>query len=105
MNELVQKASDRRRRWFGLLYLLIAGIMLLWGVTWLDPYLVGLKFLIYWFTCFVTTLMAMLTALLDMWIIRTRARQQRRKAAHQAFEKKAEMERESKSDSQGTNPS
>ncbi|MBT5926998.1 MAG: hypothetical protein HOH33_10300 [Verrucomicrobia bacterium] len=101
MNELVQKATDRRRRWFGLLYLLVAGIMLVWGTTWLEPYLAvsNGKFLIFWFCCFVVTLMAMLTALLDMWIIRTRARQQRQKAAHQAFEKKSEETKETDSDS------
>jgi hypothetical protein len=39
--------------------------------------------------------MAMLVALLDIWIIRTRARQQRQKAAHQAFKKEAKEKNES----------
>lgn len=97
MNELVQKKSDKRRRWFGLLYLLIAGIMLVWGTTWLEPYLSqsSWKFLLYWFACFLITIMAMLVALLDIWIIRTRARQQRQKAAHQAFKKEAKEKNES----------
>jgi drug/metabolite transporter (DMT)-like permease len=92
MKQLLQTRSDRKRRWFGLLYLLIAGIMLVWGTTWLESYLSqsDWSFLIYWFVCFVTTFMAMFVALLDIWIIRTRARQQRQKAVFQAFNKKPE---------------
>ena len=92
MKELVQTRSDKKRRWFGLLYLLIAGIMLVWGTTWLESYLSqsNWRFLIYWFVCFLTTLMAMFVAWIDIWIIRTRARQQRQKAVFQAFNKKSE---------------
>lgn len=93
-NQLVMRKSDKRRRWFGLLYLLVAIIMLVWGLTWLGPYLVGWKFLLYWFGCFLVTMMAILVALLDMWIIRIRARQQRNKAAHQVFDEAAESEQD-----------
>ncbi len=96
MNELVQNKSDKRRRWFGLLYLLISGILLIWGTTWLEPYLVGWKFVLYWFVCFLTTIMAMLIAMLDIWIIRIRARQQRRNAANDAFKKETDAEEDSK---------
>lgn len=99
MNPLIRHKSDRRRRWFGLLYLLIAGIMLLWGVSWLEPYLVGWKFLVYWLGCFLVTMMAILVALLDMWIIRIRARQQRH-AASQGAIKRNDAIQESKDQSQ-----
>ena len=85
MNPIIRKASDKRRRWFGLLYLLVAGILLIWGTTWLSPYLDGWKFALYWLGCFFMTIMAMLVALLDMWIIRIRARQARNKMAKEVF--------------------
>ncbi|MDA7512542.1 hypothetical protein N9079_00500 [bacterium] len=99
MKQLVQTRSDKKRRWFGLLYLLIAGIMLVWGTTWLESYLFqsNWRFLTYWFVCFVTTLMAMFVALLDIWIIHTRARQQRQKAVRQTFNKKPEDKEETTS--------
>ena len=99
MNQLVQSNLDKKRRWFGLLYLLIAGIMLVWGTTWLESYLFqsNWRFLTYWFVCFVTTLMAMFVALLDIWIIRTRARQQRQKAVRQTFDKRSEDKEETTS--------
>lgn len=86
MDPLIRKAYDKRRRWFGLFYLLVAGIMLIWGTTWLNPYLEGWKFVIYWLGCFIVTVMAMLIALLDMWIIRIRARQARNSAAKEVFD-------------------
>ena len=46
MDPIIRKASDKRRRWFGLFYLLVAGIMLIWGTTWLSPYLKGWKFVV-----------------------------------------------------------
>jgi hypothetical protein len=85
MADLVQRPSDRRRRWFGLFFLLMAGIMLLWGATWLKPYLQGLGYLLYWLGCFAFTLLAMLTALLDLWVIRKRATLARQVAARESF--------------------
>jgi hypothetical protein len=46
----------------------------------------GWKFVIYWLGCFIVTVMAMLIALLDMWIIRIRARQARNSAAKEVFD-------------------
>lgn len=70
--------ADARRRWFGLLFLLLAAGMLIWGQTVLKPHLRGLVFIAYWLGCFAFTGMAMLTALLDLWIVRTRSRRERR---------------------------
>ena len=66
---------DSRRRWFGLFFLLVAGGLLIWGQTILDSYLGrGIGFVLYWLVCFVFTGLAVLTALLDLWIVRRRAR-------------------------------
>jgi hypothetical protein len=77
---------DARRRWFGLLFLLLAGGLLLWGQTWLKPYLHGLVYVVYWLACFVFTGLAMLTALLDARAVRRQARQQQRELAERALD-------------------
>ena len=71
-------AADARRRWFGLFFLFIALGLLIWGQTILKPHLKGLVFVFYWLSCFVFTMLALLTALLDFWIIRHRIRQDQR---------------------------
>ncbi|MBI4659050.1 MAG: hypothetical protein HY735_09420 [Verrucomicrobia bacterium] len=66
--------ADKRRRWFGTLFLLIAGGLLVWGQTILKPHLgKGLGFVLYWLLCFFFTGLAIATALLDLWIVRRRA--------------------------------
>lgn len=77
--------ADKRRRWFGLFYLLTAIGMLIWGQTVLQPHLNGLTYVIYWLTCFVMTLLAMLTAMLDIWVIRLRQRKSENEAAKQVL--------------------
>ena len=66
---------DARRRWFGLFFLFVALGLLIWGETILKPHLNGLGFILYWLLCFVFTMLAMLTALLDFWIVRHRTRE------------------------------
>src|SRR5262245_30116798 len=66
--------QDARRRWFGLFFLFIALGLLIWGETILKPHLKGLGFILYWLLCFICTALAMLTALLDFWIVRHRTR-------------------------------
>jgi hypothetical protein len=70
--------ADARRRWFGLLFHLLAAGMLIWGQTLLKPHLRGLVFVVYWLGCFAFTGLALLTALLDLWIVRLRSRRERR---------------------------
>lgn len=70
--------SDARRRWFGMLFLGLAVGMLIWGQTLLKPRLAGVWFLLYWGACSLLTLLAMGTALLDMLILRRRARDEHR---------------------------
>jgi len=67
--------ADARRRWFGLFFLFIALGLLIWGQTVLEPHLRGVGFLLYWLVCFIFTILALFTALLDLWIVRHRTRQ------------------------------
>ncbi len=84
--------ADRRRRWFGLFYLIVAIGMVIWGQTLLSAHLNGLTYLIYWITCFVFTLLAMLTAALDLWVIRLRQRRSENDAAREALKSSAPPE-------------
>src|SRR5881628_2804118 len=70
--------ADARRRWFGVFFLLIAVGRLVWGQTFLKPYLEGLGFIVDWLACMGFTGLAMLSALLDIWAVRRRTRDQQR---------------------------
>jgi hypothetical protein len=67
-----------RRRWFGAFYLTAATALLMWGQTVFKPYLHGLGFLFYWSVCFLLTLMAIVTALADVVILRRQTRKEKR---------------------------
>ncbi len=77
--------ADKRRRWFGLFYVISAAGMFIWGQTWLEPHLRGLVFVFYWLACFGLTMLAILTALLDIWVIRLRQQSQESEAAKRAL--------------------
>ncbi len=87
--------ADARRRWFSVLFLIIAAGMLIWGQTLLKPYLEGVGFVIYWLVCMVFTALSMWTALLDIWAVRRRTRNQHRDLLQQVFEER-EPDREDK---------
>jgi len=89
--------ADARRRWFGAFFLIVAAGMLIWGQTLLKPYLEGLGFVIYWLSCMVFTGLAMLTALLDIWAVRRRTRDQQRDLLRRIFDE-SEAEEEHKRD-------
>jgi hypothetical protein len=78
-------AIDARRRWFGLFFLIVAGGMLIWGQTVLRAHLRGWGFLVYWLACFAFTVLAILTALLDIWMLRRQSRQARRELFQRTF--------------------
>ena len=78
--------ADFRRRWFGVFFLLIAAGMLIWGQTILKPYLEGIGFVLYWLACMAFTGLALLTALLDIWAVRRRTREQQRDLLQRIFE-------------------
>ncbi len=70
------KTSDARRRALGTLLLGGALVMLVWGQTALKPALKGLPFILYWTACMGLTFLALMVALLDLWIVRRRAREE-----------------------------
>jgi len=78
--------ADFRRRWFGVFFLLIAAGMLIWGQTILKPYLEGIGFMLYWLSCLAFTGLALITALLDIWAVRRRTREQQRDLLQRIFE-------------------
>ncbi|MGV3771776.1 MAG: hypothetical protein ACO1QB_02670, partial [Verrucomicrobiales bacterium] len=63
---------DARRRWFGACFLIVAGLLLAWGLTLLREHLMQrpVLFILYWLSCFALTLLAFLVALLDMVVMR-----------------------------------
>ena len=67
-------------------YLIVATGMLIWGQTFLRPYLKGLAFVIYWLACLGFTALAMWTALLDIWAVRRRTRDQQRDLIRRIFD-------------------
>lgn len=79
------------RRWLGLLFLALAFGMLIWGQTVLRNRLHGLSFLIYWACCFLFTLAAIVTALLDVRATRKRAQEEHNELVRRTLE---ELERE-----------
>ena len=78
--------ADVRRRWFGVFFLLIAAGMLIWGQTILKSYLEGIGFVLYWLACMAFTGLALLTALLDIWAVRRRTREQQRDLLQRIFD-------------------
>ena len=71
------KSSDARRRALGTLFLGGALVMLVWGQTALKPHIKGMQFLLYWTACMILTFLTLMTALLDLWIVRRRGRARR----------------------------
>jgi membrane protein implicated in regulation of membrane protease activity len=69
-------SADALRRWFGVLFLILAAGMLIWGQTLLAPVLERnpLLFVFYWFGCFAFTMLAVFMALLDVRATRRRTR-------------------------------
>ncbi len=81
----VMNRQDAWRRWFGLLFLIIAGGMTTWGLTVLDGKLKGAWFVVYWLPCFGFVFLAMSVALLDWLIIRQRHRKAKANLARKVF--------------------
>ena len=67
-------------------FLIVSTGMLIWGQTFLKPYLEGIGFVIYWLTCMAFTGLAMLTALLDIWAVRRRTRDRQRELLRHIFD-------------------
>ncbi len=73
------------RRWFGLAFLAFAFGMLVWGQTVLKPKLDGVGYIVYWTGCFFFTFLALITALIDIWCVRRRQRNERRNLLKNTF--------------------
>src|SRR5438105_3387452 len=67
-----------RRRWFGVIVLVIALGMLILGETALKGRLNDLTFLFYWLVCLLLTGLAIMAAFLDLRALQDRSRQERR---------------------------
>jgi hypothetical protein len=93
--------ADFRRRWFGVFFLLIAAGMLIWGQTILKPYLEGIGFMLYWLGCLAFTGLALITALLDIWAVRRRTREQQRDLLQRIFEESESNEENKRNESEG----
>lgn len=76
---------DPRRRWFSLFYLIVAGGLLVWGLTWLEPVLHGWLFFGYWFACAMFAVLAFVTSWLDLRALRRHERAQRRALLEQSL--------------------
>ena len=81
-------AVDARRRWFGTFFLIVAGGLLIWGLTFLGPALMRspLLFVAYWLTCFGLTLASFAIAVYDFRVMRRRLRDEQKTAFNKAFE-------------------
>lgn len=74
--------ATARRRWFGVLVLAAALLMLIAGETVLKAQLKDFGFLIYWLVCLCFTFLAIVVAFLDVRALGRRVRQER----HQLLE-------------------
>ncbi len=88
------RSGDARRRALGTLLLGGALVMLVWGQTALKPTLQGLSFILYWAVCMCLTFLALMTALLDLWIVRRRGREQEKQLLNDTLRNIATKEEE-----------
>jgi hypothetical protein len=87
---------DARRRWFGTFFLILAGGLLVWGLTFLASALLQnpVLFVLYWVTCFALTMLSFGIALYDMSVMRRRIKEEQRSAFNRAFSEIVEEEKE-----------
>jgi hypothetical protein len=88
-------AVDARRRWFGTFFLIVAGGLMVWGLTFLAAFLLHHPaiFVVYWVTCFSLTMLSFSIALYDMMVIRRRIRSEQKSAFNKAFSDLIEEEK------------
>ena len=79
-----QKSRDRLRRGIGAVFLLAALVMVVMGLVARPQHLEGRAFLRYWTLCWAFTTVAMIFALWDLRIIRSRAREEKRQLVDDA---------------------
>ena len=91
--------AKSRRRWFGTLCLLLAVGMLMAGETVLKGQLSPVAFLCYWIGCFIVTVLAATTALLDAARVRAESRHEQRALFEETL-RKIESEKRARSSNQ-----
>lgn len=77
--------NDRFRRILGLVFLGLAMILLVCGLTVFAPRLEGVRFILYWLACYCLTSLALLVAFFDAWLVRARARRDEEQLVRQTF--------------------
>jgi hypothetical protein len=92
-------SADALRRWLGAFCLAVAAGMLIWGQTVLLPYLHGIGFIVYWLVCFLFTLASIVIALLDVWAVRRRIRNEQVELVQQTLKEIEEAKEEPRSNS------
>lgn len=95
---------DNPRRWIGAIFLTIAVMMVVLGQTIFEGHLREFKFtfMVYWIACFGFTLMAVLIAFLDVWIVRRKSRELQRELIEETWNK-VQKEKARKQVSEGGN--
>jgi hypothetical protein len=78
-------SAKTRRRWLGTMFLASAAGLLICGLTVLEEHLRGWAFLVYWLTCLLLALLAILVALVDLRAIGRQARQEQHDLVQNAF--------------------
>src|ERR1041384_6643847 len=82
----MQTVRDARRRWLGTFFLAVGAAMVIWGQLVLEPYLKGIWYILYGAVCALITVLAIGTALLDLIILRRRARREQRELFRKSFD-------------------
>ena len=81
-------AADQVRRALGLVFLGVAGVLTLLGLTWLAPVLKGINYLLYWLTPIFAALGALGCAFIDLHVLRRRYRDERAAIAREVFQRR-----------------
>ena len=90
------KSPVNMRRLAAGIFLGIALVMLVLGLTLFSQHLNGFRFAFYWLTCFLFTGLAAITALIDMALLRHKLRQEQRELIASTMEE-AQLEKARKS--------
>ncbi|HLP76479.1 MAG TPA: hypothetical protein VK327_06110 [Candidatus Paceibacterota bacterium] len=79
---------DHARRLAGAFFLIVSALLLVAGETALRDWLKQnpVLALLYWGTCFIAVFLAIMVALLDLWIVRRRSHEETRGLLHQTLE-------------------
>jgi 4-hydroxybenzoate polyprenyltransferase len=86
----VLKPEQVQRRWFCLIFLGAAFLMVVLGSTVLSSRLSGMTFLLYWFVCLFLTIFAMIAALIDVMAIRRSAMEEQKRLIEETIRRAQE---------------